>query len=230
MRNIHTFDSALREAFVRGAHRNGIVFIRRDDSNNIVPCSPNKILLSTTTTIRPSRRILPVGFQTKSRTNIQRSIAQIDDILSEHLSDGSESQPFTIELEKAKGIIDLISQTLEFAETSNWDVDAFKAILEYLSINTGNQSQRGFVHCLVRTNRGIRRFKADGSFSDSPDTASTEGEIARNTAIDIPMLMLFKQNGLIEDGWKGAPFWWPVLFTPRNTQTVVFARDINENS
>lgn len=230
MQNIHTFDSALRDAFIRGAHNNGIVFIRRDDYSNIVPCSPNKILLSTTTTIRPSRRILPVGFQTKSKTNIQKIIAQIDSVLSEHLSDGPESSPFMIELEKAKNIIDLISQTLEFEEILNWNIDAFIAILEYLSINTENTSQKGSVHCLVRTNRNIKRFKADGSFSDAPDTASTEGVIAKSTAIDVPILMLFKQNGSLEDDWRGVPFWWPVLVTPRNTQTVIFASDVNENS
>jgi hypothetical protein len=229
MRNIHIFDSALRDAFIRGAHQNGIVFIRRDDQNRIVPCSPNKILLSTTTTLRPMRRILPVGFQTKARTTVQRIMQQIDDILSSYYSDGQNSPPFILDVEVAKNIIDLISQTIEFEEEYDWNVDAFKASMEYLSKNAENEHQRNLVYCLVRTNRNLTRIKSDGNFSDAPDTASTEGRIARDTAIDIPMLMLFRQNGLSEGGWRDCPFWWPVLFTPRNTHTVVFASDINEN-
>jgi hypothetical protein len=37
--------------------------------------------------------------------------------------------------------------------------------------------------------------------------------------------MLFRQNGKEEDGWKGSPFWWPVIMAPQNTQTTIFASD-----
>ena len=78
MRNIHEFDSALIDAFLKGAHSNGIVLIRRDDSNRIVPCSLNKILLSTTTTLSHFKRILPVGFQTGYKSNILSRINELD--------------------------------------------------------------------------------------------------------------------------------------------------------
>jgi hypothetical protein len=96
MRNIQIFDDALREAFNRGAAQNGIVFIRRDNFNRIVPCSPNKILLSTTTTLRPLRRILPIGFQTKARTTTKRKIDEIDNLLSDYYDDGQSSPPFLL--------------------------------------------------------------------------------------------------------------------------------------
>lgn len=228
MFNIHIFDSALRETFVRGANQNGVIFLRKDDQNRVVPCSPNKILLSTTTTLRPNRRILPVGFQSGYKTNISKIVSQIDNILSKYITDLINSAPFVLDLEIAKDIIDLISQTLIFDDGYAWNVDAFKASMEYLSKNSNDMTQRGNVFCLVRTDRKLKRFKLDGSFSDAPDTASFEGKIARDTAIDIPILMLFKQNGLCSDGWKDYPFWWPVLYTPANTQTVIFASDFNE--
>jgi len=229
MVNIHIFDSALREAFIRGANKNGITFIRRDIQNRIVPCSPNKILLSTTTTLRPLRRILPVGFQTEARNRIQGIIKQIDNILSEYYTNGQSSPSFIIDVEIAKNIIDLIHQTFKFEEGYKWNIDAFKASIEYLSKNTENLAQRGSIHCLVRTNRNLQRIRKCYCFSDAPETASTEGRLARETAIDFPMLMLFRQNGLKSNGWRDCPFWWPVLYTPVNTQTVIFASDINEN-
>lgn len=229
MRNIHEFDSALRDAFLRGAHSNGIVFIRRDDSNRIVPCSPNKILLSTTTTLSPFKRILPVGFQTGYKSNILSVINKLDEVIQSSVSNLNISEPFLIDLETAKEIIDLINQTLEFEDGYNWDVSAFKASMEYLSKNPINQSQNGKIWCLVRLDRNLSRCKTEGGFSDSPDTPKTEGKIARETANDIPILMLFRQNGLKEKNWRDCPFWWPVLMVPKQTPTVIFASDITEN-
>jgi hypothetical protein len=60
-------------------------------------------------------------------------------------------------------------------------------------------------------------------FFDAPDTSHVEGVIARKTAIDRPILMLFRHEGREEDEWRGCPFWWPVLMAPRETKTAIFA-------
>ena len=52
MRNIHEFDSALRENFEQGGDQAGVVFLRADPTGGVIPCSPNKILLSTVTTVQ----------------------------------------------------------------------------------------------------------------------------------------------------------------------------------
>src|SRR5205085_12103671 len=49
MDRIHEFDAALRAAFEAGGQDQGVVFLRRDQGNQIVACSPNKILLSNVT-------------------------------------------------------------------------------------------------------------------------------------------------------------------------------------
>lgn len=227
MQNIHIFDSALRDAFVRGVHNNGIVFIRRDSQNRIVPCSPNKILLSTTTTLTPYKRLLPFGFQTGYRTNIQDLVESIDTIITDF--ETTQNEPFLLDIETAKNIIDLISETLVFEEPYNWDVDAFKSCMEYLSSSSDNPGRRNKIWCLVRRGRDISRKKADDTFSSQPDNPETDQTVARKNAIDIPMLILLKQNGDEYRGWRGASFWWPVLWTNRNTQTVIFASDINDD-
>ncbi|MBI5748869.1 MAG: hypothetical protein HZA00_07045 [Nitrospinae bacterium] len=78
----------------------------------------------------------------------------------------------------------------------------------------------------MRKDRNLSRIKEDGGFSDAPDTPKTEGIIAKNNAIDVPMLMLFRQNGAVDKGWRGTPFWWPVLYVPKNVKTVIFASEI----
>ncbi|MBI2853096.1 MAG: hypothetical protein HYX84_08405 [Chloroflexi bacterium] len=118
----------------------------------------------------------------------------------------------------------------DFEPGYEWDLKAFKGSLEFLSKNSSNINNRGKVWCLVRKDRNVKRFKEEGhgEFFDAPDTSKTEGAIARETAVDIPMLMLFRQNGDKDKGWKGCPFWWPVMFAPRDTKTCVFASDLLE--
>jgi hypothetical protein len=53
---------------------------------------------------------------------------------------------------------------------------------------------------LVRKDRNIKRIKEYGGYSDSPDTSKVEDVIAKEYAIDIPIIMLFRQNGKEEDG------------------------------
>lgn len=228
MQNIHISDSALRDAFERGAHNNGVVFIRRDNENRIVPCSPNKILLSTTTTLTPYKRLLPIGFQTGYKTNIQGLIERIDNIINGF--ETTQNEPFLLDIETAKSIIDIINETLIFEEPYNWDVNAFKSCMEYLSSSSDNPDRKNKIWCLVRRDRDISRIKpADGTFSTQPDNPETDQTVARENAVDIPMLILLKQRGEESRGWRGTPFWWPVLWTHRDTQTVIFASDINED-
>ena len=95
--------------------------------------------------------------------------------------------------------------------------------MEFLSKKTENKKTQGKVWCLVRTGRNIAIKKSDGSFTDDVDTGKTDTEPARKIAVDIPALILIRQNGSTEKGWRGSPFWWPVLIAPQRTATMVFA-------
>jgi hypothetical protein len=231
MRRIHEFDNALREAFLNGSHDHGVYFIRKDASDKLVPCSPSKIMMSNITTLKPFKRLLPYGFQTGYKSNIKKDIEDLDKEILD-LRDLHKTDQILIPIEQALIILEKIKNTFAyFEEGYEWDIKSHKASLEHLSINTANNEQRGKVWVLVRTDRNNRRLRDDGlRFFDAPDTAHIEGKIARELAIDIPALMLFRQNGSDDQGWKGSPFWWPVIVAPQNTLTSIFASDVIDNS
>jgi len=224
LERISEFDNALREAFKRGAHA-GVVFICKDSSNRIIPCSPNKISISSITTLKPGTRMLPIGFQTEYIKDIRNTIEKIDRAIADEMPDKT-GKPFVMELPGANSIIDMIAETLEME--LDWDWEAFKSCMEYFSRNTANKARQGKIWCLVRTGRELSRIKDDGSFSDAPDTGKTDTEPAREAAADIPALILIRQNGCAEIGWRGHPFWWPVLIAPKRTPTVIFANQTAE--
>jgi hypothetical protein len=230
MKRINEFDVALRQAFEKGAQDYGVVFIRKDQYNRIKPCSPNKIMLSTITTLTPSKRLLPIGFQTDFKTNVKEILEELDEKIAQCLPEINPENPFLIDVHVAMWIIDDIYKMLLFEEGNDWDIKAFKASMEYLSKNTQNAKLNGKIWCLVRRGRNIARFKKERGFSDAPDAGETDLAVARNIAKDIPVLMLLRQNGLEEQGWRDSPFWWPVLVAPQNTRVVVFASDLISES
>jgi hypothetical protein len=232
MKAMHECDSALRTSFENADGDQSVVFIRKDESGLIRACSPNKILISEVTTLRPYRRLLPVGFQTDYPTYLRPVVASIDKLLDDLGSDDGE--PFLIDSSVAIDILRKVQQTLksEVKEGYQFDWDAAASIVGYLSGLSQNPAEHGKVWCLVRTNRNLSRTKSDGShilYSDSPDTARTESAVAKSVAINNPMLMLIKQNGLEEAGWRGSPFYWPVIYAQQNVKTVIFSRDVFED-
>ncbi|KPH71346.1 hypothetical protein AFL42_15405 [Oceanobacillus caeni] len=227
MQKMQEFDSALREAFEKGSQDNGVVFIQKDTRNKIIPCSPNKLLLSQTTTLKPFKRLLPVGFQTGYKTYISAIVDEIDDIIRSR--SGGSDEPFLLNIETATEIMHLIKKTHDDNAGEAWDEASFISSMEYLSLNTDSENA-GNVWCIVREDRNIGRIRQDGKFEDAPDTPKGEkGElkVARNVAKDIPALILLRQNG--EEGenkWRGTAFWWPVLVAPENTETVIYSNKI----
>ncbi len=232
MRRIHEFDNALREAFDNGSHDQGVYFIRKDASGKLSPCSPNKIMLSNITTLKPYKRLLPVGFQTDFKSNIKKNIEELDKEILD-LEKSNSSDYFTISIEQALSILDKIKKTfISEEEGYYWDIKAHKASLEHLSKNSLDKTLQGKVWVVVRTDSDISRQKSDGRFAD--DIGSGTGEVAltvaKRIAENIPALMLIRVNGKEEKGWKGSPFWWPVIIAPKNTRTAIFASDTIDNN
>jgi len=223
---INEFDSALREAFEKGAHK-GVVFICKDPSKGIRPCSPNKISISSTTTLKPHDRMLPIGFQTDYIKNLRNIMEKLDDIILGQVPD-EKNKPFLIDFSMANSIIEMIEKTLLFE--LDWDWEPLKSCMEFFSKNTEKKDAYGKVWCLVRTGRELSRFKEDGSFSNAPDTGSTDTDVAREVAVDNPALILIRQNGSVEKKWRGSAFWWPILIAPQRIRTMVFANRLPDVS
>ncbi|NHN34381.1 Z1 domain-containing protein [Paenibacillus agricola] len=228
MSKIHEFDSALREAFERGGHDQGIIFIQKDLANKIIPCSPNKIMLSQLTVLKPHKRILPVGFNTKSKTAIERTVNQISQLLNEaeRMSSLKDDSSFTISVELAKEILSLAHSTVEMEDGYVWDISEYHSVLDYLTKEV-DQNPESLVWIVRRENRNIKRIDNNNKFENSPDTPKGErGEltVARQLTSHIPALIMLCQNGLVENKWRGAKFWWPVLVVPQNITTTIYSK------
>ncbi|MGB6482024.1 MAG: Z1 domain-containing protein [Candidatus Acidiferrales bacterium] len=225
MRNIHEFDSALREAFLTKAHEQGVYFIQRDAADRLVPCSPNKLLFSRLTTIRPGRRVLPVDFQTVSKTAGKKLLDDIDKRIRT-LCNGALGTTVQIQASDAMSLLKHCYLLLEFNDPEDEQAKAQIAILEHFSQNAPSGKDRGKVWLLTAVDRDVARYRESGRFSDAPDTKQQADE-AKALAVEIPVLMLLRQNGKEDQahGWRGLPFWWPVVVTPRNSVTSVFAAE-----
>ena len=64
---------------------------QRDPAGRVVSCSPNKILVSDTTTLRPFKRLLPIGFQTDYAIRTRPVVTEIDKKIEAVFADGFEN-------------------------------------------------------------------------------------------------------------------------------------------
>jgi hypothetical protein len=223
MRSIHQFDSALRYAFETGAHDRGVAFVVRDSANRVIPCAPNKILASDIVALRPGSAYLPIGFQTKAKSTLRPIVQQLDKLIPRRDLDAGDSQK--LRTETAIDIIDLIERCFEFEPGYGFDWEACKAAVEYFSRIVPPPAEKG--HCLILggTGRKLSRVRASGRFSDAPHTMQDRAAV-RKIDSHLPILVLSRQDGREEDGWRGGPFWWPVLFAPAKAAPSVFASKI----
>ena len=222
MKRIHEFDAALREAFTSGAHDSGVYFIQKDSSNRLVPCSPNKLLFSDVVSIRPGRRLILSGFQTVYKTHGAKNLEALDKRV-EKLTDSSRD-PVLIDVVEGVELLKLAYENLQFDDSTDDDREAHIAALEHLSRTCKTPALKNKVWLLAAKDRDVARYREEGRFSNAPDTKQQK-DLARTKAADAPVLMLLRQNGEEARGWRGLPFWWPVIVTPRSAVTAVFATD-----
>jgi hypothetical protein len=220
MKRIHEFDAALREAFESGNHDGGVYFIQKDTTSRLIPCSPNKLLFSDVVSIRPGRRLVLSGFQTVGRSVGAKTLKVIDEKIASLVP--RIEQPVLVNVAEAVEILRLAYENLELDDDGDDDREAHIAALEHLSRTTSNAAMKGKAWLLVARDRNVARYREEGRFSNAPDTKQQK-ELARTIAEDVPVLMLLRQNGDVEKGWRGLPFWWPVIMTPRTSVTAIFA-------
>jgi len=218
MVQINEFDRQLRKDFEEGNFEKGVIFIGQDSSGKIIPCSPNKILISDTHVLKGGSTILPIGFNTGYKTNIQKDVQYVDNMLMDKNS-GKLEGFYTIDTVEAIDIIRHIYNTLEFEVNNYVTKEQFVSMINYLSKDKVN------VYC--GTNRKINRLrKTSRYYSDMPYSRSGDLVPAKNMSQTTPTLMLMKQCGYKEEGWKDAEFYWPVLIVPTNIRAAVYTSDI----
>ena len=223
MRTVHDFDEALRNTIEVGGQDAGVIFLRKDDNGNVIPCSPSKTLNSTIMTVRPgSRQRVPAGFNTRESAVTAARTQEVDALLAPYFpGDDGTPAPQSIPIAVAIQILETIAASFDTSE-STWDVRAYIAVLRYLAAQHPDPVQRQQVLCIVRRNRDLARVRPGGRLQDAPDSA-VERNLAQNTAPDVPCLLLYRQQGTVEQKWRGAPFWWPVVRAPQNIPSLIYA-------
>ncbi|MBQ6926188.1 MAG: hypothetical protein IJQ73_16250 [Kiritimatiellae bacterium] len=230
LRRINAMDESLRDQFEQ-AMRDGrdptSLFICRDAKGQINPCAPSKLLISSISTIAPHSRHLPVGFQTDCQTTIQKVISEIDsDILrAPDYQNRDGDGIFMMDRDLAIAILRRIRSTyiynrpIDANKGLEWDVDETIGVLEWAL------DKETRLYCLRRENREMSRCRTNGGFIDAPDDGRTDLAPARAKAIDLPLLMLIKENGTASKGWRDAPFYWPVLLVQKNVRAAVYGNE-----
>jgi hypothetical protein len=224
MDRIHQFDSALRTALENGGQNQGVVFIQRDQQNQIAPCSPNKILLSNLTTLRPGGRLIPSGFTTTAGATA--AVAAIDALLLAANANPNQ-ELYTLPLATVEQIITHIESSIEMDTWREFDFDAMRAAAGYLSNNNPEVDQRGEVAVLVRRNRNLVKVRTDGRLQNAPERQQDQDAIQPIRGRR-PVLFLFRANGAAADGWSDQPFYWPVLVSPAGIQPVIFTAEVDD--
>lgn len=231
MTQMEEFDASLRAAIEAGGDR-AVQFIRQAADGTIVPCNPNKILVATTQTLRPYKRILPIGFQTGYRTGangIGKAVETIDTKVAS-LCGFDADKPMLVPVETALELLSMIEPTLHFPEDDAppFDWDGARAALAHLSQQHPNPAERGKVLLWAAKDRNSARMASESShatYIETPDSEKTEGQLAKTYAIDHPILFLLRQNGMEEKGWRDTPFYWPVVRAQSRTPTAIYTAE-----
>ncbi len=235
MFQMEEFDSTLRNTFIAAKEAGTdapVQFISRAGDGSVIPCSPNKILVATTQTLRPGKRLLPIGFQTGFRTGKSGIGAAIDelDVRLVELCGFNTEEPKLVPLKTALDLLDQIEPTLHFPEDDAppFDWDGARAALCHLSQQHTDIKKRGQVLLWAARDRESSRMAAVGSHStyiETPDSPKTEGVVATRFALDHPILFLLRQDGDKAKGWNDTPFYWPVIRAQANIGATIYTSD-----
>lgn len=219
LRQIHSLEAALREAFESGAHDRGVVFIQSNARGGIVPCAPSKISLSDVVAVRPNDVLLPIDFDTVASGKLRKQMSEIDALIPAGCIGARKF--VDIKLEQALALIDAIEPTLVADAEPGFDWDAMKGLLLYFAEKAGNR-------VLLLAEEGRKLHKAasgDRSGLSILGTADLRA-LVREATRTAPALILLKQNGIPDLGWKAGPFWWPMLASPPQAAPCVFATKV----
>jgi hypothetical protein len=237
LKTMNVFDDYLYQYLK--AHRDTV---QTDDFTSMVigydkrisPSAQNKYTPANTKVLKPYQRTYPVGFQTIEPTENNKLTKKIEEVL-QHAIEGKKANEdgfYLVHYNDVVEILSIIRESYTYATEYNnvgleWDINDMVTPLEHLTYDTD-----GMVLVTIRGDRNLSRereniFDKRGRFIDAPE-AGGEIKIDKKNAIDRPVLVLLKQNGSKDLGWRGTEFFWPVLTTPQNMNAGIFTVNGNK--
>lgn len=196
----------------------------------------SKYTPSNTKVIKPHQRILPVGFQTGDASEISDTISKIDQLIEScpDYPNATDDDPFFLmPVPTAVEILQLIATTWRYGaeyENTDYEFDLNEMLTALDHCTFGGDDM---IYCLRRKNRNMSRERDKNSqtnrtrWIDAPDDGNTDTAPSRNMAFERPVLMLLKENGKSENGWRNTPFYWPVFMTQLDTTPGIFTINAN---
>jgi hypothetical protein len=216
---IFDLETALRDAFESGVNDGGVVFIQSDSRNGFVPCAPSKIKLSDVVAVRANDILLPTGFDTIAASKLGRQMAVIDKLVP---ASSIGTKAFAdIPLADAVAILDAIEHTLVLDEADGFEWDAMRGLFRYYWERAG---ERALI--IAETGRRLDRSKSGDRSGLSILGTSELRNLVREPTRTAPALILLRQIGGLDLGWKAGPFWWPMLAAPPQATACVFATKV----
>jgi hypothetical protein len=220
MKEIHQIDESLRESLkIKSDHE--IVLMQASEGGKIRPTSPSKLKLGNVTTLRSFKTKYPYGFETKGKTELTKITAKIDQYLQgiKGFTNSSRTS-FEITIEEFEKIIELIDDgNLNYDLGVPLDKFVWKTIIQRMLEECQSQT----LYCYVQEGRNLQRFQLNGEPTDAPYTTTTDYAfcISCIQKSNKPVLMLLRQDGTA-NGWKDAPFYWPVLVNQKFKRPLLF--------
>lgn len=232
LQRINAMDESLRDQFERAMEEGrdpDTVFVCREANGRIVPCAPSRLLIASISTITPHSRHLPVGFQTGSHTAIHETVSGIDAAIlgvpdyQNRDADGifKIGRDLAIDLLRRIRSTYIYNRPIDANDGLEWDAEEMISILEW-ALDKNEE-----LYCLRREGRELSRIRDNGAFANAPDDGRTDLAPARAKAVDVPVLMFIRENGAEDKGWRGTPFYWPVLVVQQNVRSAVYGNSGN---
>lgn len=216
---IHDLETALRDAFENGSHDQGVVFIQNDAKKGIIPCAPSKISLSNVVAVRPSDILTPTGFDTVANTRLKKMVRDAEHLIPVECIDSKKFAE--VDVETATALLEKIAESLIDDGEIGFDWDAMKGLLQYYA-----KQAEGRVLILVETGRRLSKgLSGDRTGLSILGTAELRSLVKEPTR-RAPAVIILKQEGGDELGWKGGPFFWPMLASPPQAKSCVFATKV----
>jgi hypothetical protein len=217
MERMHELDVALWEQVERT--QRDVVFLEVAPGGQIRPCSPNKIAVAQVVTLRPDGEFLPYpmtthadGQQPAECEEFRRFVRALPGYVAD--------APFDITVGVASDVIRRCEQLVSIDEPWVFDWEAMRAGIEEIA----RQAESDRVAFTFRDGMGISKWR--GAHQTDPQRAPyTRGDEdrIRAAANGSPALIVYGQKGERGSGWKDSPFFWPVLFIPRNVAPMIFS-------